>query len=87
MGPASNVRKKAGAIMARVRLSSWIKEMHGKVGDVVFRSSQSGETYVSKSPDMSTVEWSPAQNAQRQRPAPPSTATILSCRVTMDFIP
>jgi len=56
MRPASSVRKKEGAIMAKVKLSSWIKEIHGKVGDVVFRTSPSGETHISKSPDMSAVE-------------------------------
>ncbi len=47
-------------------------EIRGKMGDVVFRTSPSGETYISKKPDMSRVEWSPAQKAQRQRFSEPT---------------
>jgi hypothetical protein len=62
-----NVREKAGIDMAKVELPSWIKGIRGKMGNVVFRTSPSGETYITKSPDMSRVEWSPAQKEQRQR--------------------
>jgi hypothetical protein len=61
------VREKAGIEMAKVKLPSWITEIRGKMGDVVFRTSPSGETYISKKPDMSRVEWSPAQKEQRRR--------------------
>ena len=53
--------------MAKVKLPSWIEEIRGRVGDVVFRTSPSGKTYISKSPDMSAVEWSPAQKENRRR--------------------
>ncbi len=53
--------------MAKVKLPPWMTEIRGKMGDVVFRTSPSGETYISKKPDMSKIEWSPAQKAQRQR--------------------
>jgi len=53
--------------MAKVKLSPWIKEINGRVGDMVFRTSPSGETILSKSPDMSAVVWSPAQQDHRQR--------------------
>jgi hypothetical protein len=53
--------------MAKVTLPSWITGIKGRVGDVVFRVSQNGETYITRSPDMSAVEWSPAQQDHRQR--------------------
>ena len=62
-----SVREKAGIDMAKVKLPSWIIEIRGKMGDVVFRTSPNGEIIVSKSPDMSRVEWSPAQKEHRQR--------------------
>ena len=52
--------------MAKVKLASWITEIRGRVGDVVFRTSPDGKTYLSKSPDMSAVEWSPAQKENRR---------------------
>ena len=53
--------------MAKVTLPPWITGIKGRLGDVVFRVSQSGETFVTRSPDMSAVEWSPAQQDHRQR--------------------
>jgi len=59
--------------MAKATLQPWIigskviKGIRGKVGGVVFRQSPNGETIVSKAPDMSAVEWSPAQQDHRQR--------------------
>ena len=53
--------------MAKVTLPSWITGIKGRLGDVVFRVSQNGETYITRSPDMSAVEWSPAQQEHRQR--------------------
>ena len=53
--------------MAKVTLPSWITGIKGRLGDVVFRVSPSGETFITRSPDMSAVEWSPAQQDHRQR--------------------
>ena len=53
--------------MAKVNLPPWIKGIKGRLGDVVFRQSPSGETIISKAPDMSAVVWSPAQEGHRQR--------------------
>jgi hypothetical protein len=53
--------------MAKVVLNSLIKEAHGKFGDYVLRRSHTGETILSKIPDMSNVKWSEAQEAHRQR--------------------
>ena len=53
--------------MAKVKLNSMLKEVHGRVGDIVFRQSHTGEMSITKLPDMSNVEWSEAQKAHRQR--------------------
>ena len=53
--------------MAKVTLPSWITGIKGRLGDVVFRVSQSGETFITRSPDMSAVAWSPAQQEHRRR--------------------
>ena len=53
--------------MAKVNLPSWITGIKGRVGGMVFRVSQNGETYITSVPDMSAVEWSPAQQEHRQR--------------------
>jgi hypothetical protein len=34
---------------------------------IVFRRSVSGRLYTSRTPDMSRVQWSPAQQAQREK--------------------
>jgi len=53
--------------MAKVKLNSMLKEVHGRVGDIVFRQSHTGEMSITKLPDMSNVEWSEGQKAHRQR--------------------
>ena len=53
--------------MAKVILNPMIKELRGTLGDVVYRTSSNGKTYISKRPDMSKVKWSKAQKGARQR--------------------
>ena len=53
--------------MPKVRFHSLIEEIHGTMYDVVFKKSPKGKLIVTKRPDMSNVEWSKAQQAQRQR--------------------
>ena len=53
--------------MAKVKLDPIIREIRGKVGDLVFRTSANGETSLIKRADMSKVEWSDAQKDHRQR--------------------
>lgn len=53
--------------MAKVTLNPILMDIHGKSGDLVFRRSRKGDTYLIKRPDMSNVQWSEAQKAQRQR--------------------
>lgn len=53
--------------MTKAKLQPWMVGLHGKMGDIVFRQSKPGEVIISRSPDMSKVEWSPAQKAQRER--------------------
>ena len=53
--------------MAKIVLNPLIKEIRGKMGDVVFRVSSTGKQTIMKLPDMSGVKWSTAQEAHRQR--------------------
>jgi hypothetical protein len=42
----------------------WIR---GKMGKIVYRLSHNGEVSAYPAPDMTGIEWSPAQKAQRQK--------------------
>jgi hypothetical protein len=53
--------------MPKIKFTPPITGIRGKLGRLVFRQSPSGETILSKAPDMSNVKWSPAQKEQRQR--------------------
>ena len=53
--------------MPKVRFKGPIEEIRGTLYDVVFKRSSTGKMIVSKRPDMSNVEWSKAQRAQRGR--------------------
>ena len=53
--------------MAKVRFKGPIEEIRGTLYDVVFKRSANGKMIVTKRPDMSNVEWSKAQRAQRGR--------------------
>src|ERR671913_490626 len=53
--------------MAKVKLNASLEEMRGKIGNMVYRRTASGKTITTKCPDMSNVEWSPAQIEQRER--------------------
>ena len=53
--------------MAKVKLSPYIEEIRGTIDGLVFKRSPQGEIILSKKPDMSNVEWSEAQQAQRRR--------------------
>ena len=53
--------------MPKVRFKSLIEEIHGTMYDVVFKKSPGGNMIVTKRPDMSGVEWSERQQAQRMR--------------------
>jgi hypothetical protein len=53
--------------MAKVKFNAVIEEMHGSLGNMVFRRLPNGEVITSKRPDMSNVEWSEDQDAQRER--------------------
>jgi hypothetical protein len=44
----------------------WIS---GKMGNIVYRLSHNGEVSAYPAPDMTGIEWSPAQKAQRQKMA------------------
>lgn len=53
--------------MAKARLNPILTELHGKMGDMVFRRTPSGGVSLILKADMSNVKWSPAQQANRQR--------------------
>jgi hypothetical protein len=53
--------------MAKARLNPILLELHGKVGDMVFRRTPRGGVSLIRKADMSNVKWSPAQQANRQR--------------------
>src|ERR1044071_7816303 len=53
--------------MAKIKLNPLFGEITGKVGNVVFKKTANGDTIIAKCPDMSRVEWSEAQKAQRER--------------------
>jgi hypothetical protein len=53
--------------MAKVKLNPVMEELHGQVGEMVFRRTHSGGTSLMRKPDMSGVAWSEAQVAHRER--------------------
>ena len=53
--------------MAKIELHPMFKAVSGKMDGIVFRRSVSGRIYMSRTPDMSGVQWSLAQLAQRQK--------------------
>ena len=53
--------------MAKAKLNPILVELHGKMGDVVFRRTRNGGVSLIRKADMSKVQWSPAQVANRQR--------------------
>ncbi|MEP6895950.1 MAG: hypothetical protein ABI986_10120 [Chloroflexota bacterium] len=53
--------------MAKVTFNPMLQNVHGKLGNIVFRRSYSGKMTLIKLADMSNVQWSAAQKAQRQR--------------------
>jgi hypothetical protein len=53
--------------MAKVELNALVKAIRGRIDKAVFRRTHTGEVILSKSPDMSEVVWSEAQQAHRAR--------------------
>ena len=53
--------------MAKITLNPIIERAQGKMGNIVFRRSHTGEMCITKLPDMSNVQWSESQRAHRQR--------------------
>jgi hypothetical protein len=53
--------------MAKIYFNKMFSGMSGRMGDFVFRTSPTGETTISRRPDMSQVKWSKAQRTQRRR--------------------
>jgi hypothetical protein len=55
--------------MAKVRLHPLFESFRGKIRGMVFRLSHNGKISAYMSPDMTSVKWSPAQVAHRERMA------------------
>ena len=53
--------------MAKIILNPIVQSAQGKMGNIVFRRSHTGEMCITKLPDMSNVQWSQAQQAHRLR--------------------
>ena len=53
--------------MAKIILNPMIKQIRGKMGNIVFRVSPTGKQTMIKLADMSRVKWSKAQKEHRQR--------------------
>ena len=53
----------------KVKFSSYIKEIRGRMGDNIFRLCHTGEWQITRRPNMSKVKWSQAQLDQRERMA------------------
>lgn len=53
--------------MAKAKLNPVLLELHGKMGDMVFRRTPRGRMSLIRKANMSRVKWSPAQQANRQR--------------------
>ena len=53
--------------MPKAKLRPLIEEIQGTMYGVILKKSPTGKIIVTKRPDMSNVEWSEAQRAQRQR--------------------
>lgn len=53
--------------MAKVVLNPMVRTLHGKLGDVVFRSTPNGKVSLIKRADMSKVKWSNAQQTKRNQ--------------------
>jgi hypothetical protein len=53
--------------MAKVRLHPLFEELRGKLRGMVFRRSHNGKLSAYMRPDMTSVKWSPAQVAHRER--------------------
>lgn len=53
--------------MAKIKLHPMFQGVSGRMDGIVYRRSVSGRIYISRTPDMSRVQWSPAQQAHRQK--------------------
>lgn len=53
--------------MAKIAVTPLLEDIRGKLGNLSIRRSRTGRFYLANLPDMSTVKWSDAQKAHRQR--------------------
>ena len=53
--------------LPKIRLHPMFQWIRGKMGKIVYRLAHNGEVSMYLAPDMSGIEWSQAQKAQRRR--------------------
>jgi hypothetical protein len=51
----------------KIELHPMFRWIRGRMGEIVYRLAHNGEVSAYPAPDMSGIEWSPAQRAQRQK--------------------
>ncbi len=51
----------------KIELHPMFRWIRGKMGKIVYRLAHNGEVSAYPAPDMSGIEWSPAQKAQRRK--------------------
>jgi hypothetical protein len=62
----------------KIELHPMFRWIRGKMGKIVYRLAHNGEVSAYPAPDMSRIEWTPAQRAQRQRFARASAYATLA---------
>jgi hypothetical protein len=64
----------------KILLHPMFRWIRGKMGKIVYRLSHNGEVSAYPTPDMTGIEWSPAQKAQRQKLARATAYAQLAIR-------
>jgi hypothetical protein len=64
----------------KIELHPMFRWIRGKMGKIVYRLAHNGEVSAYPAPDMSGIEWTPAQKAQRQNFAKASAYAKLAIR-------
>ena len=64
----------------KILLHPMFRWIRGKMGKIVYRLSHNGEVSAYPAPDMTGIEWSPAQKAQRQKMARATAYAKLAIR-------
>ena len=66
-GAPDGSQEDSKAFMAKVTLNPMFQGVNGKSGNLVFRRTRNGKTWLIKLADMSNVEWSDSQQNHRKQ--------------------